>query len=313
MRIHFDNVNFQSKSGPNTFANRLARQFFNLGHEVLIDGGEADVSLVFIETSGRQLAKRVVQRLDGIWFKPQEFITKNTNIKKLYESADHVIWQSKFDNQMTTKWWGEPKSGSIITNGIDINPIKEISIPELLKIRSTYDQVFVCSANWHPQKRLRDNIRLFDHIRRTQHKNSCLIIMGSNPDVSVSDPHVFYTGSVPSEVYLQVYSISNWMIHLAWADHCPNVVIEALSQGTPVICSSVGGTKELIGKFGVILKDENYDYDLCDYDNPPSIKIENDFLLPDKNLLSYDEIQNTIDINNVARQYVHTFEKVISQ
>jgi glycosyltransferase involved in cell wall biosynthesis len=57
----------------------------------------------------------------------------------------------------------------------------------------------------------------------------------------------------------KVFAVADWMIHLAWADHCPNVVVEALSQGTPIICGEVGGTKEMIahGAYGVVLKDDS--------------------------------------------------------
>lgn len=311
MRIHFDNVNFQARSGPNTFANRLARQMFNMGHEVLSDSNSADVSLVFIEPSGAKLANKIVQRLDGIWFKPNEFENKNVNIKKLYQNADCVIWQSEFDKNMTIKWWGSPKFGSVIRNGIEINPVKEINIPLLTQIRSQYDMVFVCSANWHPQKRLRSNIELFMHIKAKQHPNSCLLVLGANPDVRVPDPHIYYFGSQPSDVYLQVYAMSNWMIHLAWADHCPNVVVESLSQGTPVICSSIGGTKELVKNFGYIIDDQPYDYQLFDYDKPPNLSFNDlNFLLPQKESLNFDGMLSMIDINSVCNQYVKIFESM---
>ena len=64
------------------------------------------------------------------------------------------------------------------------------------------------------------------------------------------------------------------MLHTAWLDHCPNTVVESLSQGTPVICSEHGGTKELIQEFGIILKEsQEYNFELTDYDNPPRIDV----------------------------------------
>ena len=92
------------------------------GHEIELDNGtNSDVSIVFIERSGKPLAKKVIQRLDGIWFSPAEFKSKNTFIKNLYENADGVIWQSDFDRQMVTKWWGLPKNGVVIRNGINVS------------------------------------------------------------------------------------------------------------------------------------------------------------------------------------------------
>jgi glycosyltransferase involved in cell wall biosynthesis len=298
-------------TGPGAFANRLARRLFESGHEVVFNNEGADISLVFIERSGAPLAKRVVQRLDGIWFKPTEYHTKNVGIKSLYESADAVVWQSEFDRNMTTKWWGSPKLGRVINNGIELNPVKELTIPTLIDLRRQYDRIYVCSSNWHPQKRLAANVQLFERIH-AKYPSSCLFILGNNPDYRATGPHIFYTGSVKPDVYNQIYSAANWMLHLAWADHCPNVVIEALAQGTPVVCSEVGGTKELVGNYGMVLKEQPYDYELVDYDNPPSIDLSQVDDLPDRLTLDYKSIAD-IDIRHVADKYVQLFETVLKQ
>jgi glycosyltransferase involved in cell wall biosynthesis len=278
---------------------------------VVFNNEGADISLVFIERSGAPLAKRVVQRLDGIWFKPTEYHTKNVGIKSLYESADAVVWQSEFDRNMTTKWWGSPKLGRVINNGIELNPVKELTIPTLIDLRRQYDRIYVCSSNWHPQKRLAANVQLFERIH-AKYPSSCLFILGNNPDYRATGPHIFYTGSVKPDVYNQIYSAANWMLHLAWADHCPNVVIEALAQGTPVVCSEVGGTKELVGNYGMVLKEQPYDYELVDYDNPPSIDLSQVDDLPDRLTLDYKSIAD-IDIRHVADKYVQLFETVLKQ
>lgn len=316
MRVHFDNVNMTARSGPNTFATRLAQRLLIGNHHVVLEGGDkADVSLVFIEPSGQPLAKKVVQRLDGIWFKPTEYHTKNVGIKALYDKADAVVFQSFFDKDMVEHWWGSnaerQRPTEVIGNAIDLTRVDKVTIPELAKIRASYDKVFVCSSNWHPQKRLKANIRLFDHLRKTQFPNSCLFVMGANPDAMTTDPHVFYTGSQPPEVYLQVFSVADWMIHLAWADHCPNVVVEALSQGTPVICGEVGGTKELIGHgaYGMVLKEAKYNFELADYDNPPDIDVTQVTFLPTRHDLQYDAIP-TINIRDAAEDYIELFKRV---
>lgn len=312
MRIHFDNVRLDAPTGPNTFASRLAKKLFEVGHQVVFDGSQADVSLVFIQPSGAPLAPKVVQRLDGIWFKPEDYETKNLPIRLLYNRANSVVYQSQFDRNFIEKWWG-PKPGSVVIgNGIEFNPLKELTIPKLVEMRATYDQIYVCSSNWHAQKRLESNVRLFDHLRK-KHPNSCLIIMGNHPDYRAAGPNYFYTGPVGPEVYMQIYSAANWMLHLAWADHCPNVVVEALSQGTPVVCSEVGGTAELIGfgTYGVVLKEQPYNYELYDYDNPPSINVEQIDDLPPRQDLVFDTVRPMIDINNVAHEYIQTFEQVL--
>lgn len=312
MKIHFDNVSFSSRAGPNTFASRLAKQFIVDGNDVVENAASADVSLVFIEASGAKLAPKVVHRLDGIWFKPDDFRQhKNAKIIETYERSDAVVFQSQFDSVMCQKWFGPKEKSTVIRNGIDDLPIKDPTkiANGLMKIRNEYDLVFICSANWHPQKRLKTNLEVFDHLRWVLGKKCCLIVMGANPDVYVSDPHVYYAGSITHDLCLQAFAVSDWMIHMAWADHCPNTVVEALSQHTPVICSSVGGTKELIQGYGLVLEEPTYDFGLFDYDSPPDIDSIQLAQLPNKNDLPLDFVK-TIDMKNVAAAYIKTFKEL---
>lgn len=310
MIIHFDNVNPTLRTGPNVFAKRLMIALSDLGHGVTPDAKDADLSLVFIEPSGRPLCNTVVQRLDGIWSKPNEFLTHNVQIKSLYDHANAVVFQSNFDREFITKHWGSCRDNAVIRNGIKINPITTFTSSELEQLRNSYDHVFVCSANWHPQKRLKDNTNLYIQLRHKLPGKSALIVLGNNPDYAIADPHIFYAGNVPEDVYMQIYSMANWMIHLAYLDHCPNVVLECLSQNTPVICSSEGGTKELVGDFGVIVNEqEKFDFNLVDYDQPPSIDFSNLSCLPQKNELGQHCV---IDIEHVVKRYIMLFENALS-
>jgi len=61
MKIHFENVDFNSKSGPNGFGLKLARNFLKRGHEVT--SNNPDVQLSFIQSSNN--FKPTALRLDG--------------------------------------------------------------------------------------------------------------------------------------------------------------------------------------------------------------------------------------------------------
>lgn len=305
-----DNVNIGAPTGPNVFAERIARRFFEMGHSVeLTSGIGCDVSLVFIQRSGATLADKVVQRVDGIWSKPQDFVAKNIPINDLYRTADAVVFQSHFDQDFVTKHWGFSKCYTVIRNGIDAAPCTALTLAGLADIRGKYDKVFVASSNWHPQKRLRDNIRLFQHIRSNIVANSCLIVLGAHPDCAVADKDVFYAGSQPHGVVSQVMAMSNWMFHLAYLDHSPNSVIEALAQGTPVVCTNEGGTRELVDRFGVVLNEpEKFDYEPTDYDDPPAIDVAQLTSLPDKATLGRHA---DISIDTCANAYIELFESIV--
>jgi len=294
MRIHFSNVNFSSRTGPNTFAHRLASELSSMGHAI-VDHRDYDTALVFIEPGGPLLpGKRIVQRLDGIWFKPSEFETNNRRILSTYSVADHVIWQSSFDRDMIVHHWG-PRQGSVVSNGIDLD--KRVPHIDMDGLRSRFKKIFVTSANWHRQKRLRETHDLFFNFQRKE-PDSCLLVMGSNPDYTVNENGVFYLGSLPHDACLSIYDQVDWMIHLAWLDHCPNVVVEALSRGCPVICTDSGGTREIVKENGVVIPEKfKYNFELLDYDDPPPLDLDLD--LPEKISVS----NSHLDIKEVAKRY----------
>lgn len=299
MRIHFSNVNFSSNSGPNSFAYRLADQLTKMGHEIVGPDTLYDSMLIFIEPSTTpKPGVRTVHRLDGIWFKPDQFETHNKLIKWAYDNSDHVIWQSDFDKKMTNKWWGN-RPGSVIHNGIsfkDVNPNSDF-----LSWRKNHDRVFVCSASWHRQKRLKENIEFF---QKNSRENDALLVLGKNPDHVVKSKNIFYLGNINHENCLEVFSQADWMIHLAWLDHCPNVVVEALSQGCPVICTDSGGTAEIVKSNGVILKENNpYNFELADYDNPYELNI------PELNLEKPKMSFDYLNIEKVAEKYISVLRR----
>jgi glycosyltransferase involved in cell wall biosynthesis len=299
MKIYFDNVNFSSNTGPNTFGSRLAQELAK-NHDVEIVGAaeDYDVFLCFFEPTRRpRPPAKFFQRLDGIWFKPEEFESHNQLIKWAYRQADGVIWQSDFDKKMTTHWWGD-RLGRIIHNGIDLQNRPQAG-EEAKKFRDTYDKIFVCSSGWHRQKRLKENIDLF---QKFAGESDILLVLGSNPDEIVTDSRIKYLGHLSHQHCLEIYSIADWMIHLAWLDHCPNVVVEALSQKCPVICSSSGGTKEIVLNNGIVVPEqEEYAYELCNYDDPPQLDFSD---------ISLEEVQvsnHHLSINYTAKQYLEFF------
>lgn len=313
MKIHFSNVNFSSRSGPNSFAHRLAEEFDKLGHDIITDPSHYyDVFLAFIEPASRPRKNaRKVLRLDGIWFKPEEF-DNNKRIKAAYKSFDVVIWQSEFDKQMTQKWFGK-RDGYVIPNGIRLDRLPPRPMPANFDGFPKEHRYFACSANWHGQKRLVDNIRLFKKIRAQlwdKGIDSTLMVLGRvPPDVqaevakvwTMGPERIAFVGNVSHEECLRIYSACDYFIHLAWLDHCPNVVVEALSQDCPVICTDSGGTHEIVKDSGIIIPETRpYEFDLLDYDKPYELNLES-FRLPNERV-KVDS--RHLDIEMVARRYL---------
>lgn len=88
MRLQFENVDFNSRSGPNNFGLKLAKQLAADGHELTND--DPEVRLAFIQS--RNDFDPTVLRLDGIYFNTQQdWEEMNAPIRASYDHATSVM------------------------------------------------------------------------------------------------------------------------------------------------------------------------------------------------------------------------------
>ncbi len=276
MNIHLDNVDFFSNSGPNSFAQKFAKYgklngcSFNLERE-------PDACLSFIETHRSFSDCPLYQRLDGIYFNTrQDYQLLNSNIRRTYEMATGVIFQSQFNYDLITKYFGPHSNHRVIHNGADLEKIKSIR-PLQNSVIDGYENVWTCASHWRPHKRLDDNIRYF-----LQHsgQNDCLVVAGASSYPNAHE-RVFFVGDLPHEALIALYKRSKYFVHLAWLDHCPNVVVDARASGCRIVCSTAGGTKEIAGDDAVLIEEPEWDFQPLDLYSPPSLdlgrKVKNHF------------------------------------
>ena len=123
MKIFFDNVNFKSDSGPNSFALKLANAMDRLGHRINQDV-DPDVQLSFINDVNK--VAPMFQRLDGIYFNSsQDWRSMNESIRRTYESAVGVIFQSHFNKILTERYFGVHTNSCVIHNGTNLTEIQD--------------------------------------------------------------------------------------------------------------------------------------------------------------------------------------------
>lgn len=266
MNIFLDNVDIGSATGPNHFASKLKKYMQRQGDTFVFDK-RFDAQLSFIQSRQTSTAP-LFQRLDGIYFNSeQNFAQMNTAIKDTYKRSEGVVFQSEFNKRLTFEYFGEHKNSTIIHNGADLEYINQVR-PLRTPVLEQFETVWCCASSWRPHKRLKDNIEYF-----LQHSNErdCLVVAGS---VSKEDmvPHerIFYPGNLEVKDLYSLYKKSKYFIHLAYLDHCPNVVVDAVACGCHVICSSAGGTKEVaIG--GTIIEEDEWDLKPTKLYKPPKI------------------------------------------
>mgnify|MGYP003110601298 FL=1 len=288
MNIFLDNVDLNSRSGPNHFAQKLIKYMQRQGHTFNLDKN-IDAQLSFIQKTNKIQNTKLFQRLDGIYFNEEfDYLSQNSSILETYKQSDGVIFQSEFNKKLSFEFFGEHSNYKIIRNGADLDFINSVH-PLDNNVINNYDKVWSCASSWRPHKRLNDNIRYFlEH----SGKNDCLVIAGEvkNP---VIQNRVYYVGDLDIHTLISLYKKSDYFIHLAFLDHCPNVVVDAAACGCKIICSSSGGTKEVaIG--ATLIEEDEWDFKPLKLYDPPEL----DFTRKVNN-----ECSTNIDMSYVAAQY----------
>jgi len=263
MKIQFENVDFNSRSGPNGFGLKLARNLIQKGHK--INQNDFDVNLAFISTSKRY--PKTVLRLDGIYFNTRsDWMSENKVIKESYDFSSLIIVQSHFDKTLIERYFGKREGVYIVPNGTDTDLIEKIPPADLGIDR---EKVWMCASSWRPHKRLKQNIEFFQcHAG----KDDIMIVAGKNPDYSANDDRVKYVGDLDWYQLISCMKSSKNFVHLAWLDHCPNVVVDAIACNCFIYCANSGGTPELINNSnGKAVSEMIWDYSPVDLYSPPKI------------------------------------------
>jgi len=282
MNIHLDNVNLSSTSGPNSFARKLTKYGKQAGVQFDL-AKPPDAHLCFIESRREKFGAPMFQRVDGIYFNTHfgrnKYLLQNSNIKRIYDMASGIIFQSEFSKKLTTKYFGEHPNTTIIHNGADTDMIAATN-PIINTVLDSYENVWSCAAHWRPHKRLSENVRYF-----AEHsgEKDCLVVAGKydGNEPCFSHSRVFNVGQLPSQALIALYKRSKYFLHLAWLDSCPNVVVDARASGCKVVCSSAGGTKEVAGPDAIVIEEEEWDMSPTNLYRPPRMdfekKIENPY------------------------------------
>jgi glycosyltransferase involved in cell wall biosynthesis len=271
----------------------------NKSFDIFGNHTDADAHLCFIESHRKSYSKPMFQRLDGIYFNnTQNYNQQNRNIKRTYDMADGVIFQSNFNKELTFKYFGPRSNYTIIHNGADVDRIAQT---EPLAF-NRYENLWSCASSWRPHKRLSENIRYF-----LTHggPNDGMIVAGDvAPKDRIKNDRVHYVGNLKQHQLYALYKKSKYFVHLAWLDHCPNVVVDARASGCQIICSSAGGTKEIAGDNAIVIAEPEWDMEPVDLYSPPDINFS---ILFDKKC----EKSYNIGMNIVVEKYLNFIKQGI--
>lgn len=254
-------------------------------------------------------AKRI-HRADGVYF--DTLLSGKTGMNKRIAEAINkshaVIYQSNHAKMMCQGILRvKNRRDVIIYNGAD-----EIDHSKIEVDKMGFDKMLVACAKWRPLKR---PISIAKGFLAAGLHDAVLVMIGKiDSKHKVKHTNIKYVGQINAEDTWKYYSSCDGVIHISRMDACPNVVVEALVAGKPVLGNNIGGTPELIQKDGVIIKvDPTYDYKMFAMKNPDSVKSK--YIAPAIHELlntKWDIKRSDLTIGYSSKQYYEYFKQVLS-
>ncbi|MGQ0732901.1 MAG: glycosyltransferase [Acidobacteriota bacterium] len=194
---------------------------------------------------------RVVQRVDGAaqdYGRPEVSDWQQARVNLL---ADLTIFQSRYSRYSTReKFTVIAQDGPIIYNPVDV----ELFQPEGPRADLPPGVPRVACASWSTNRA--KGTWLIDRIA-AEHPDTCFVLCGRFKDVQPR-ANVARLGHLSRRDLAAALRACDVFLNLSENDPCPNVVLEALASGLPVLFRDSGGVPELVGDCGKAVTPETF-------------------------------------------------------
>lgn len=234
----------------------------------------------------------------------------NASIGIGLQNADRVIYQSRWGKeQLDEILFTIEDQYEIIPNGVNLRKFSPESLPP--------DTVPVLGTVGVLRYRYRLET-LFQMTRRLDFPHKLLII-GSldrecqsvlNQFISTENNQqkIEYHPFIQADQLPEYYRRMSILIHPVMGDVCPNVVVEALACGIPVVAPEFGGTAEIIAGGGVVFKAQPWIYDETFIDSL-TIATQDAILKRDElSKLARKQAENQLDDQRMTDRYLKALE-----
>ena len=189
--------------------------------------------------------KKVVHRLDGLraiynnqWDKMDELQLRACRF------ADHLIFQSKHCLESFERYGYDGDNYSIVYNGVN----SSIFNTQGKEFWNGTEKLKLFSCNWSSNPR-----KGYHTIARFSELKGVESYFVGNWPKDINKRNVICLPPMKQEELAYYYRKCDAFLHPARDDPCPNVVLEALSCGLPIIYHDSGGTPEIAGNYGLPL------------------------------------------------------------
>lgn len=263
MKIHIPYISDQQIGGGYTFYRNFTKAMADhmpdwqlvpeaIKHDVLFAFSPTTVSGEVIARS-KAAGARFVLRMDGV---PEDSRNSGRGTRRLIEyslQADLIIYQSEFVYNTVGKILrnnGATKPHAIVRNGVDT----DIFTPEGEKI------AFVGKPNILSIAYRKDNNKRYEEVLAMyreywmDNKNANLVLIGRYPSEWQDYNMGFFNGERHQRLGIvtdlkakaAMMRSCDLMFYPSFADPAPNVVLEALACGVPILYNAYGGTREIL-------------------------------------------------------------------
>lgn len=172
----------------------------------------------------------------------------NAPLRRALLAADHVLYQSEFCKRSADAFLGEPLGGwEVLHNAVDTARFKPA------EARPAGGPVLLLGGDQTQAYRLELGLRTFAALL-AEEPDARLLVTGrvvGDPAPLVDElrlrDRVEFLGRYAQRDAPAIYGRADLLLHTKVNDPCPNVVLEAMACGLPVVYPASGGTVELVG------------------------------------------------------------------
>ena len=193
---------------------------------------------------------RVIQRVDGSAQDYGRHDNADNQQAKVNLLADLTIFQSQYSKHSSReKFRVIHQNGPVVYNPVDpvlFNPEGDkMSLPGSFRI---------CNASWSTNRK-KGTWKLGQLAQ--QHPDITFVLCGRYEDIP-DVPNICMLGHLDRNGMAAAMRSCHSFLNLSENDPCPNVILEAMASGLPIMYVDSGGVNELVGNSGFAIRCETF-------------------------------------------------------
>lgn len=258
------------------------------------------------------LAKKLLGTPYIVWGRGTDvylsWLFKKPISKLVLRNPDRVIALTEDMKKEIQKNYGRPVD--VIPNGIDLESYEALPAKSAIRDKLGLDndeRIIVFVGTLRPVKGVKYLIEALDIIKRKDTTAKLMLVGDGEERHSLEGrveelnlgSSVTFVGKVPNEKVTQYMAAADILVLPSLSEGFPNVALEAMAVGLPVVASMVGGLPELIeeGENGFLTEPKSPD------------QIADRTLL----LLCDEQLRRRISMNNREKVKVYSWERVVDK